>query len=157
MLFRSLAASGHDLTAPEIACVLASFLQEGAENEAIPESLGLSPAALSTLQWLEGAAHACLQDEDAAGVHSPTGFWTLSVVWPAIVGRWIEGASLTEIAATFDMFEGNIQRGLLRVANLLEEWAAVAQLRTDLATLEKLSAFRLLREDIIVDSIYLRL
>jgi hypothetical protein len=55
------------------------------------------------------------------------------------------------------LFEGNVQRGLLRVANLLEEWGSVATLRQDLATLEKLSSLRFLRDEVIVDSLYLRL
>jgi superfamily II RNA helicase len=159
ILMALLAESGRaaTLNAEELASVLATFLQEGVEKENAPESLGLSTAALDVLQWIETTAQRCLKDEDAAGVHSPTQYWTISAVWPAIVSRWISGASLTEIAAEFDMFEGNVQRGLMRIANLLEEWTAVAQLRTDLATLEKLSAFRLLRDEIIVDSIYLRL
>jgi hypothetical protein len=49
------------------------------------------------------------------------------------------------------------QRGLLRVASLLEEWGAIATLRSDVDTLEKLSGLRLLRDEVIVDSLYLRL
>jgi hypothetical protein len=64
---------------------------------------------------------------------------------------------VSEIARDFGIFEGNVQRGLLRVANLLEEWAAIATLRSDLATLEKLNNLNFLRSEIVVDSLYLRI
>jgi hypothetical protein len=100
-----------------------------------------------------------------------------------VTARWLgvgtsdaSGAGLTEIAAEFGLFEGNVQRGLLRVANILEEWATVCELRRDLAGLEKIrgfrcgqetatlvthpervGGFRFLRDEIVTDSLYLRL
>jgi hypothetical protein len=45
------------------------------------------------------------------------------------------------------------------VANVLEEWSAIATLRRDLPMLEKMATVRLVagREDIVVDSLYLRI
>ena len=65
--------------------------------------------------------------------------------------------SLSKIAADFGMFEGNIQRALMRVANLLEEWKSIATIRNDLATLESLSKLVFLRGEVVSDSLYLRL
>ena len=84
-------------------------------------------------------------------------FWQLSALWGCVVARWVAGAGLTEIASEFELFEGNIQRGLLRVANLLEEWAAICELRADLEGLERVRGLRFLRDEIVVDSLYLRL
>jgi hypothetical protein len=95
--------------------------------------------------------------EDEARVRSPEDFWRLSAPWVVIVARWLAGAGLSEIAAEFGIYEGNVQRGLLRVANILEEWAVVCELRRDLEGLEKIRAFRFLRDEIVVDSLYLRL
>jgi superfamily II RNA helicase len=147
------------LAAEEIACVLAAFLREGSESDKSPslESSDLRAEALDVLYWVDGVARDCQLDEDKAGIHSPTDYWNLSAVWVCVAARWLSGAGLTEIATEFDLFEGNVQRGLLRVANLLEEWGSVATLRKDLATLEKLAALRFLRDEVIVDSLYLRL
>jgi hypothetical protein len=88
---------------------------------------------------------------------SPLEFWNLSSLWVCVAARWLAGAGLTEIATEFGLFEGNVQRGLMRVANLLEEWAAICELRRDLAGLERVRGLRFLRDEVIVDSLYLRL
>lgn len=150
-----------DLTADEIACILAGFLREGAgirrESEPTLADAGLRAEALDVLYWLDERTQALMESEERAGVSSPADFWRLSASWVVIVSRWLAGAGLTEIAAEFGLFEGNVQRGLLRVANILEEWATVCELRRDLTGLEKVRAFRFLRDEIVTDSLYLRL
>jgi superfamily II RNA helicase len=161
LLVPVLAESGKcaDLTGEEIACILAGFLREGGGREDAPaiDDFDLRPQVIEVLDWIDGTARAMQVDEDRLRIFSPIEFWGLSPTWVGIVSQWIAGAGLSEIATTFDMFEGNVQRGLMRVANLLEEWCAVAELRKDLAMLEKLRALRFLRNEIIVDSLYLRL
>ena len=160
ILMPLLAASGRtsDLTAEEIACVLAAFLQEGAkEDQPSLAATGLRGEAIAVLEWISDQARTCQRFEDSQKVHSPSDFWSLSSLWVCITGRWLAGDGLTQIASEFGLFEGNVQRALLRIANLLEEWGAIATLRKDLATLEKLAGLRFLRNEIIVDSLYLRL
>jgi superfamily II RNA helicase len=145
-------------TAADIAIVLAAFSREAAGPEEEQPSLAdleVSPAARAALEWL-GATADRLSREDTTAVAD---YWSLNTMWPAIVARWLDGAPVATLAAEFGLFEGNIQRGLLKIANLLDEWSAVATIRTDLPTLEAMSAFQLLagRDDIVVDSIYLRL
>jgi superfamily II RNA helicase len=160
ILMPLLATSGRtsDLTAEEIACVLSAFLQEGAkEDQPSLTATGLRNEAISVLEWLGDQARICQRFEDSQNIHSPSDFWSLSSLWVCITNRWLAGDGLTQIASVFGLFEGNVQRGLLRIANLLEEWGAIATLRKDLATLEKLAGLRFLRNEIIVDSLYLRL
>jgi len=158
ILMPLLAASGrtNDLSGEEIACVVAAFLREGSKEASI-DSADLSKAAKDALYWVDDQARICQRTEDKHRVHSPSDFWTLSSLWVCVTSRWLAGAGLSEIAVEFDLFDGNVQRGLLRVSNLLEEWAAIATLRHDLATLEKLASLRFLRDDIVMDSLYLRL
>ena len=155
-----------DLTAPEIACLLAGFLREGAggpkSSEPTLADAGLRPEVLDVLYWMDERTQALMETEEHAGVRSPSDFWRLSAPWVVITARWLglgceAPRGLTEIASEFGLFEGNVQRGLLRVANILDEWATVCELRRDLAGLEKIRAFRFLRDDIVVDSLYLRL
>ncbi len=161
LLVPVLADSGRcaPLTGEEIACVLAGFLREGGgkEGEVAIDDFDLREEVISVLDWVDGAAREMQKDEDRLRIFSPIEFWGLSPTWVGIVSQWVAGAGLSEIAATFDMFEGNVQRGLMRVANLLEEWGAVAELRKDLDMLEKLRSMSFLRNEIIVDSLYLRM
>ncbi len=153
-----------EVPAADIPIVLAAFLREGGGSAADDAAAGptleetpMHPAALDALYWTDDTARACQSTEDRAGVLTPGEFWTLSAHWVAVVAAWQRGDTLTQIARDFGLFEGNVQRALLKVANLLEEWATVAELRRDLATLEKLRSLRFLRDDVIVDSLYLRL
>lgn len=162
ILMPLLAASGHceELTAEEIACVLAGFLREGGggkDNTPDIEGCGLSDAAVETLYWVNDTARELQRDEDSLRIFSPTGFWDLSPLWVSVTARWIAGDAIAVIAAELDLFEGNVLRGLLRVANLLEEWGAIATIRNDLATLEKLRGLTFLRNEVVVDSLYLRM
>ena len=153
-----LAASGRMSAIPanEIPAILAGFLNEGKEADATLSDSGLSRPALDILYWLDDEARKCIKDEDRFGVISPVEFWNLSAVWVCVTARWMDGHGLTEIANEFGLFEGNIQRGLLRVSNILDEWKTVATLRRDLEMLEKLGAVRIARDELIVDSLYLR-
>ena len=150
ILMPLLAVSGicDAMTADEIVCVLAAFLNEGSSETDIFEE---------PHDWLIATAKRLQQNEDSRGVYAPTGFWSLSSLWPAVVRRWLAGEGLTQIATVFGLFEGNIQRGLMRLSNIVDEWRAIATLRRDLAMLEKFAEFHLLRNEIIVDSLYLRL
>ena len=158
ILMPLLAASGHtdSLTGEEIACVLAGFLREGSKDDA-PSINGVSKAVKGALYWIDDQSRLCQETESRYRVHSPNDFWTLSSLWVCITSQWLAGAGISEIATEFGLFDGNVQRGLLRISNLLEEWGSIATLRKDLATLEKLASLRFLRDDIVMDSLYLRL
>jgi superfamily II RNA helicase len=153
ILMPLLAASGEldSADAEEIACTLAAFLQEGRSSDEPMDD------PTDTFAWIKGQANQCEREEDSVRAYSPSGFWSLSPLWVAVTKAWLAGDGLSQIATAFGLFEGNIQRALLRIASLLEEWGAIATLRTDLATLEKLNGLRFLRDEVIVDSLYLRL
>jgi hypothetical protein len=133
-------------------------MSEGVEStELTLEDSKLSKEALDVFYWLDDTRKACQSCEDRHRVHSPPKFWALSTLWPCIASRWMAGYGLTEIAIEFGIFEGNVQRGLLRLSNILDEWKAVAEIRRDLATLERFGSLRILRDELITDSLYLRM
>jgi hypothetical protein len=158
ILMPLLAASGvmDAATGEEIATILATFNREGVREEEQPTlaDLDLTPTVSTALSWIRTRAADCQREATTTVADD---YWRTNTVWPGIVAQWLGGAGLAQIAADWDLFEGNVQRGLLKIANLLEEWGAIATLRTDLATLEKLAGLRFLRDDIVVDSIYLRM
>jgi superfamily II RNA helicase len=155
-----LAESGYlnDLTSAEATCVLAAFMKDGKESEELTlADTKLTKEAIEVFYWLDDTKNACRVDEDKAGVMAPTGFWSLSTLWPCIASRWLAGHGLSEIAAEFGLFEGNVQRGLLRLSNIVDEWKAVAEIRGDLETLEAFQGLQVTRDELITDSLYLRL
>jgi superfamily II RNA helicase len=162
LLMPWLAASGHmdSVGAEEIPCVLAAFLREGSgrDEEEAPawSENGLSVEAVGSLEALRAQTRVWTATTNA-GPQVREDYWSLSRLWVSVAARWMAGEGITQIAAATGLFEGNVQRGLLRIANLLEEWGAVATVRRDLATLERLASITFLRGEVVVDSIYLRL
>ena len=159
ILMPLLAFSGRtaDLTAEEVACILASFLEDNRDDAPPPEAMRLRKEAMDVMRWIDSLTAKCQADESRHGILAYDGSWNGSTLWVCIARDWLAGAGLTELAESSGMFEGNIQRGLMQIANLLEEWGSMATLRRDLATLEKLGSLRFLRDEVVVDSLYLRL
>jgi superfamily II RNA helicase len=164
ILMADLAASGvcATLTGEEIACILACFLREGGgrpEDDPPLDSLDFRDEVIAVLQGIATTTDKFYSIEEKLRVRSPEGYWDLSSKWIAITQEWLSGSSLAVIAGRWNLMEGNLQRALLRIANILEEWSAIATLRRDLAMLEKMASVRFLggRDEIIVDSLYLRL
>ena len=145
------------LTAEEIACILAGFLEDNRDDAPPPEAMRLRKEAMDVMRWMDLLTAKCQADEAKHNILAHDGSWNCSTLWVCIAREWLAGAGLSEIAESSGLFEGNIQRGLMRIANLLEEWGAIATLRRDLATLEKLGSLRFLRDEVVVDSLYLRL
>ena len=73
--------------------------------------------------------------------------------------EWFEGASAAELAVKYEMFEGNLMRGLLKLGNILNEWINLATYTADVAMLDRLrdAPPQLLRDIAQPESLYLRL
>lgn len=94
-----------------------------------------------------------------AGVTSPADFWDIDPFWPTVTKAWLEGADAGWLAQTYGLFEGNLMRGLLKVANLVNEWTSMATFKGDVGMLDKLRDIPtlLLRDIAQPESLYLRL
>jgi len=87
-------------------------------------------------------------------------YWMLNDEWVEPIEKWLEGEhSLASLAAEFEMFEGNIQKALMKLAGLLEEFQAMATLAKEVELLKVLEGGRalILRDLILAESLYLRL
>jgi superfamily II RNA helicase len=75
------------------------------------------------------------------------------------VWRWLHGATVQEICADYEIYEGNLMRLLSKAANILEEWRSLATLSKDTEMLEKMRGLetKLARDLAAGDSLYLRL
>jgi hypothetical protein len=71
----------------------------------------------------------------------------------------MDGAEAAALVRDYGVYEGNLMRGLLKTANLVEEWLSMATYCGDLEMLDKLKDVRgtLLRGVAQPESLYLRL
>jgi superfamily II RNA helicase len=147
--------SGHELVT-----VLACFMTDK-ENENSPsiKELAIPITAKEVLYNISDITEEIQRLEDSRGISSPGTFWGLTTTWIEPIWQWLQGKTAGSICAEYGLFEGNFVRAVLRVANIVEEWMAMATLTQDLETLEKLAGIRpeLVRDIIQPDSLYLHL
>jgi superfamily II RNA helicase len=150
-------------TEEEIVGVLACFITEkdALEKSTHPDSLPapISPLVKSTLLAIDAWAQSGLATEAKYGVESPSEFWCLSTLWVEIGTEWLTGGDAGELAARFELYEGNLMRGLLKLAALLNEWISLATIKADVDMLHRLreTPLKLLRGIAQPESLYLRL
>jgi superfamily II RNA helicase len=161
-LFLSKAA--HGLPAAALAALLSVFLEANEKTEMPdPATLRIPEEVRTALFTVDEHAYQFLQLEKKHGCYEDgKAFWDLTTQWAEPVYRWLtEADSLTMAAlcSEYGLFEGNFVRGLLKIANLLDEWTSLATLCEHTDQLEKIEAVRplLLRGAVMTDSLYLHL
>ena len=73
---------------------------------------------------------------------------------------WLQNnVPIASVAAQFELFEGNVQKALMKLNGLLEEFQAMATLSGNVEWLDKLTNSKqmVLRDVILSESLYLRL
>ena len=97
--------------------------------------------------------------EERYRIHDPK-LWELSTDWIEPIAEWLEGeVSVAELAAKYELFEGNVQKALLKLGALLEEFQAMATISGNVTILKLLDDARplVLRDLILAESLYLRI
>jgi superfamily II RNA helicase len=75
------------------------------------------------------------------------------------VAEWLEGTvSVAELAMKYELFEGNVQKALMKLSALSEEFQALATMSGNVDMLDKLAEARplVLRDLVLAESLYLR-
>lgn len=142
-------------TPAEIVGTLASFILD-----AIPrESQGLGPIVKEAQDSLETWASQGRRIDRECGIESPSTFWSTHPFWANILASWMDGATAADLVRDYGVYEGNLMRSILKTANLLEEWLAMATFCGDLEMLDHMKDVRgiLLRGLAQPESLYLRL
>jgi len=69
-----------------------------------------------------------------------------------------ETVHISTVCAEYGLFEGNFVRGLLKLANILDEWLSLATYCEHADQIEKVTALRslLVRDLAVPDSLYLK-
>ena len=148
------------LSGDELLTVLASLIEEKV-TDATPSliNLDISKEVQTALYELDSIAKIFQDSEEKYKKYSKESYWTLCTTWIEPVQRWLQGHSASVICSEHGLFEGNFVRTILRLANMADEWIAVATYSEDIETLEKLQNIRprLVRDFLVPDSLYLHL
>jgi superfamily II RNA helicase len=86
-------------------------------------------------------------------------YWSLSVGCVEPVWRWLNGESSAVICGDYGIYEGNLMRVVLRIANIADEWISLATYCEHTEMVTKMTAVKagLLRDIAVTDSLYLRI
>ena len=145
----------------ELLTILAIFLGDSPSDEAVPISqLSVKGSVREELGRIAHDASVGYQRERAHGLPDDLPFWTLTTEWVEPVAAWVAGDSLLPaVAAEFEIFEGNLQRALMKLMGLVEEFRAMATLRADIGWLAVLEGAQMvvLRDVVVAESLYLRI
>jgi len=141
----------------DILAILASCIVEGKKDEPSLDELQVSPDVRNALYDLNELWNDLRTAEKRAGAKASE--WKLGTFWIGPVCRWIEGGSVAEICAEYDVYEGNLIRTILKLQNMLDEWRSMAEYCEHIDLLEKFRDAHelLIREAVIQDSLYLHL
>ncbi len=151
-----------DASLEEIVAVLGAFLvdKEAVEKGSHPTALPLSQRVKDVLMTVDEWGATGVAIDRRHGITSPDGYWNLATLWVEIGAAWVSQAeSAASIAQRFEMYEGNLMRGLLKLMNLVNEWIALATFKCDVGMLEKLKDVQtvMMRDIAQPESLYLRM
>lgn len=161
ILCTSLAFNGtlSHLNTDDLVTCLACFITDSDKDDQPSLSdLNLNDEVKGALQKIGDTAYQ-LGKKEYDLTRTDTRFWDLSTTWLEPVWQWLNGDHVSQICTNYGIFEGNFVRAIMRLANLVDEWTAVATLLQDIDLLEKLRDVRgrLVKDVIVPDSLYLHI
>jgi len=149
----------HALSGVELVCVLACF-QEKKDTEDNPAlyDIHVSSDVKNVILSLEQMIIQFKTLESKVG-YPIRNYWTTSTKMIEPMKRWLEGEHASVICSDHDLFEGNFIRSVMKIANMLDEWLAMATYCQHTDQIEKMMEVRsyLVRDVVVSDSLYLRL
>ena len=152
------------LNSIELLCVLALFLGEDREKntgDKHPLDLNVSKGVQEELLRIGDDLDRGLAVERKLGLVPDPDFWSISTEWIEPVHIWITNpeSTLASIAEEYEVFEGNVQKALMKLASLVEEFQSLATLGGSVELLRMLEDARslVLRDLVVAESLYLRI
>ena len=148
----------NDMPAEVILTILSAFINEKIGDDAPSlESLNVPASVASILRKIDGWATNFRAIESKCGVPYDD-YWNLSTVCIEPVWRWLNGESSGVLCNDYGIYEGNLMRVVLRVANIADEWISLATYCEHTEMVAKMTAVKvgLLRDIAVSDSLYLR-
>ena len=155
-----LSKSTHALPGEQIATLLSVFLEDfNKELYLKPTSLDIPREIVPVLEFLNGEANRLGDLEYKCGAMKSEDAWNITLQWTEPIYRWLTepDAHIAALCAEYGVFEGNFVRGLLKLANILDEWLSLATFCEHADQVEKITALRprLVRGLVQPNSLYL--
>lgn len=148
-----------DAPAEVILTVLSSFIDEkfGEDNPPL-DSVNVPSTVHDVLHKIGDMATKFRSIEASCGIPYDN-YWDLCTACIEPIWRWLNGESSAQICADYGIYEGNLMRVVLRIANIADEWIALATYCEHTEMVERMTAVKvgLLRDIAITDSLYLRI
>ena len=157
-----LSRKAHDLAGPELATVLSAFLEDFDKDLVLTvKYIQVPDTTKAALQSLVDLAKEFQTREDDfyRGPGSNEQVWATTLQWTEPLYWWLtEEVHISTVCAEYGLFEGNFVRGLLKLANILDEWLSLATYCEHADQIEKVTALRslLVRDLAVPDSLYLK-
>ena len=149
----------HSLSGEEIVAVLGCFMEEK-ETEDSPTigELNVSDEVRSVLMRIKEMSQEYQSLEDKVG-YAVQDYWKTGTQMIEPMRCWIEGENASIICQEHGLFEGNFIRSVMKMANMLDEWLAMATYCQHTEQVEKIMEVRqkIVRDIVISDSLYLHL
>jgi len=145
----------------EFVCFLAGFLNEGkTDDEPHPSSLPIGQKTMDALNFVDELAYKYQKDEEPYQLKfAKQGMWDLHTSWIEPLLRWMDGQDAATICSTYELYEGNFLRSVLKVANMVDEWISLATFTKTIELLQLLEGIKekLVRDIVRPESLYLQL
>jgi superfamily II RNA helicase len=145
----------------DLLTVLALFIGEGRDENVF---CGYCESVSNEINEVFQHLHATAKDIQTLEAKYKIGydpkFWGLSTEWIEPISDWLNSEeTLGQIAARHEIFEGNLQKALMKLSGLLEEFQAMATMSEQVEMLAKLEEARplVLRDIVLSESLYLRI
>ena len=145
----------HHLTGDELVAVLSCFQEKKEEQSA---ELHVPANVTRALDHIAGMARHFEEIERQVGA-PVEGYWSISQSMVEPMWRWMQGEHASVICKEYDLFEGNLIRSVMKVANMLDEWLSMATYCQHTEQIQKITETRskILHGIAVGDSLYLRL
>jgi superfamily II RNA helicase len=144
----------------DLLCILSVFLGETRDDVVSkhPGELSVEPKVRDELlRIIKDSEVGCKR---GSAVDDPK-FWAICTEWVDPIAYWLseESPLPATVCAEFGIFEGNLQRALMKLMGLVDEFRAMATLAKDVAWLYKLDGAQaiVLRDVVVAESLYLRI
>lgn len=144
----------------EILAILSAFINEKISDDTVLtiRQLNVSEMVKNKLYLVEDSAQEFMLVEKDLGL-ADNGHWNICLSWVEPVWRWLNGESSAQLCSDYGIYEGNLLRTVLRVANIADEWISLATYcaHTDMVSKMTEVKERLVRGIAVTDSLYLRI
>ncbi len=145
----------------DIVGVLSMFINEGKSSEEIyVDDLICGENCKNIIYDLENYIQSYCEKETELNNKIPFPSWldwNLDLSTFNSAKEWAEGKSWTHVSASFNSFQGNFIKTILRITNLLKNIESIAKIFSNVDLLNKLDGYqeKLIRDIVITDSLYL--